>query len=160
PENSDLRANIPPVTSAIELANEAPLARDTHDTTRGFNGLLMGLVDIVDYVRSFPPTARTATSRTWGPFRNDPAKMKNLDWSTRTTVRRDAVHPTRRVAYETDVHKAGNGDTDWPTLIQGWFQVGHSARRGTGHVELVTAKARAELLDLTDLGMLDHLEID
>ena len=30
----------------------------------------------------------------------------------------------------------------------------------TAHVELVTAKARAEGLDLTDLGMLDHLEID
>jgi hypothetical protein len=160
PENSDLRANIPPVTGAVELANEAPLARDTHDTTRGFNGLLVALVDIVDYVRSFPPTARTATSRTWGPFRNDPAKMKNLDWSTRMIVWRDDVHPDSQFDYEIDVHKDGNGDLDWPTLIQGWFQVGHTARRGVGHVELVTAAARAEGLDLTDLQMLDHLEID
>jgi hypothetical protein len=162
PENSDLRANIPPVTSAVQLADEAPLARQTHDTTRGFNGLLMGLVDIVDTVRSYPPTARTATSRTWGPFRTDPAKMKNLDWQTRMIVWHDEANPTSQFDYEIDVHKDGNGDLDWPTLIRGSFQVGagRTARRGVGHVELITADARAEGLDLTDLGMLDHLEID
>jgi hypothetical protein len=38
--------------------------------------------------------------------------------------------------------------------------VGKTARRGTGHVELITAAARAEGLDVSDLGMLDHLEVD
>src|SRR5450432_566996 len=80
PQGSDLRANIPPVTGAVELANEAELARSTHDTTRGFNGLLMALVDLVDAIRSYPPTTRTPTSRIWGPFAADQSKGKNLDW--------------------------------------------------------------------------------
>jgi hypothetical protein len=158
PESDDVRVNIPPVTSPIELANEAELAKSTHDTTRGLNGLLVALVGIIDTVRSYPPTARTATSRIWGPFPADRTKMKNLDWETRMSVSRDDADPGR-FDYEIAVHHLGAVDTDWPVLIQGWFQVGKTARRGMGHVELLTADARAEGLDVADLGMLDHLEI-
>jgi hypothetical protein len=159
PESDELRVKIPPVTSAVQLANEAELAKSTHDTTRGLNGLLMGLVGIVDAVRSYPPTARTATSRIWGPFPTDRAKLKNLDWETRMIVSRDDADPTQ-FDYEIAVHHVGAADTDWPVLLRGWFQVGMTARRGKGHVELVTASARAEFFDTSDLGMLDHLEID
>ena len=159
PESSDLRVNMPAVTSAVELANEAELAKSTHDTTRGLNGLLMGLVGIVDAVRSYPPTGRTATSRIWGPFPTDRAKMKNLDWETKMIVSRD-VTDLGRFDYEISAHHDGAADTDWPVLISGWFQVGKTARRGMGHVELVTATARAEGYDTSDLGTLDHLEID
>src|SRR5450432_2476152 len=79
PESDALQANIPPVTSAVELANEAELARSTHDTTRGFNGMLATLVGIVDGVRSYPPTARTANTRVWGPFPTARSKGVNLD---------------------------------------------------------------------------------
>jgi hypothetical protein len=157
PESSDLRASIPPVTGAVELAHEAELARSTHDTTRTFNGLLVSLVDIVDTVRSYSPTARTATSRIWGPFATDP--KKNPGWQTRMIVSIDDLVPDR-FDYEIDVHHVGGADTDWPTFIRGWFQSGHTARRGVGHVELLTAAVRAEQLDVSDLGSLDHLEID
>jgi hypothetical protein len=160
PESSDLRANIPPVSSAVQLADEAELARSTHDTTRGFNGMLALLVGIVDTVRSYPPTARTATSRIWGPFPTDRAKKVNLDWEVRLIVSRDQVTPEDKFDYELAVHHLGAADTDWPVFVSGWFKAGASARRGQGHVELVTAAVRAEGLDVTDLGMLDHLEID
>jgi hypothetical protein len=159
PQGSDLRANIPPVTGAVELANEAELARSTHDTTRGFNGLLMALVDLVDTIRSYPPTARTPTSRIWGPFAADQSKGKNLDWQTRMIVSRDEASPSQ-FDYEISVHHIGQADTDWPTFIRGSFQAIHTARRGNGHVEIVTADVRAEGLDVSDFGMLDHLEID
>jgi hypothetical protein len=159
PESSDVRVNIPSVTGAVELANEAELARATHNTTRGLNGLATALVDIVDYVRSFPPTARTASSRIWGPFPADKTKMKNLDWETRMIVSRDDT-VMDQLDYEIAVHHDGAPDTDWPVLIGGWFKAGHTARRGVGHVELITAAGRAEGLDVSDLGMLDHLEID
>jgi hypothetical protein len=158
PETSDLRANIPQA-SPLEVVGEAELAKATHKTTHDFNGLVMSLVDIVDWVRSFAPTARTPTSRIWGPFPSDPAKGINLDWETRMIVSRDQTTPDQ-LDYEIAVHHQGAADTDWPVFIQGWFQAGHTARRGKGHVELVTAAVRAEGLDVTDLGMLDHLEID
>ena len=151
PESSDLAVNMPAVTSAVELANEAELAKSTHDTTRGLNGLLMGLVGIVDAVRSYPPTGRTATSRIWGPFPTDRTKLKNLDWETKMIVNRDATD-LGRFDYEISAHHDGAADTDWPVLISGWFQVGKTARRGMGHVELVTATARAEDYDTSDLG--------
>jgi hypothetical protein len=159
PQSSELQANIPAVSGAVELANEAELARDTHNTTRGFNGLLAALVGIVDTVRSYPPTTRAPDSRIWGPFPTDRTKMKNLDWQIRMIVSRDQV-VADRFDYEIAVHHIGLADTDWPVFIRGWFQAGHTARRGTGHVELVTADVRAEGLDVSDLGMLDHLEID
>ena len=157
PQKSDLQASIPAVSSAVELANEAELAQKTHDVTNTFNGLTDGLLAIVDAVRSFSPTTRTPTSRTWGPFQTD--KTKNPDWQTKMTVSRDQT-VADQFDYEIDVHKDGNADDDWPTFIDGHFQAGQTARRGMGHVELVTAKVRAEGLDVSDLGMLDHLEID
>lgn len=158
PQSSDLRANIPAVSSAVSPADEAELARQTHDVTTNFNGLATSLVSLVDWIRSFPPTTRTPDSRTWGPFRADPKKMKNLDWQTRMIVSRDMT-VADRFDYEIDVHKDGNADTDWPTFISGYFQASHTARRGMGHVQLATAAVRAEGLDVSDLGTLDHLEI-
>jgi hypothetical protein len=158
PDSSELRADIPPVTGAVEIANEAELARLTHKTTRDFNGLLMGLLDIVDFVRSFPPTSRTAESRTWGPIPPDRSTGKNLDWHTRMVVEWDAAQA--RFAYHIDVHHDGTADDAWITFIDGWFEASHTARRGVGFVELQTAAVRAAGLDVSNLGMLDHLEID
>lgn len=158
PERDVLAVNMPLVTSAAALAHEAELARTTHDTTRGLNALTGSLVAIVDYVRSFSPTARTDSSRIWGPFPNDP-KGKNPDWQTRMIVSRsDQV--AGRFDYEIAEHEAATADTDWPVFVRGFFLGGSSARRGKGHVELLTAELRAKGFDVSDLGMLDHLEID
>src|SRR5262249_30407791 len=140
-------------------ADEAPLSAQTHKTTRDFNGLLASLVGIVDLVRSLPPTSRTPDSRTWGPFEPDRRKLVNRDWWTRMIMRRNLDDP-EQFDYEISVHKLGNGALDWPVLIRGSFMAGQTARRGQGHVELITAGARAEGMDLTDLGTLDHLEIN
>jgi hypothetical protein len=159
PQDSDLRAVIPDRSPALAPADEAELARETHGVTMDFNGLLRDLVNIVDTIRSYPPTSRTPTSRIWGPFPADQTKGKNLDWQTRMIVSRDQVMPDQ-FDYEISVHHDGSADTDWPVFIRGWFQASHTARRGVGHVELVTADVRAEGLDVSDLKMLDHLEID
>jgi hypothetical protein len=158
PERDALAVNIPPVTGAIALAREAELARTTHETTRGLNALSGSLVAIVDWVRSFPPTARTDSSRIWGPFPNDP-RGKNPGWQTRMIVSR-STEVAGQLDYEIAQHKVGAADTDWPVFVRGFFLSGRSARRGTGHVELLTAEVRAKGLDVSDLGMLDHLEID
>jgi hypothetical protein len=159
PQGSDVHAEIPPVSSALELTNEAELAQKTHDVTTNFNGLADTFVSLVDAVRSYPPTTRTPTSRTWGPFPADRAQMKNLDWQTRMIVSFDET-VADQFDYEIDMHRDGNADTDWPTFMSGHFEAGHTARRGVGHVELDTAKVRAEGLDASDLGMLDDLVVD
>ena len=159
PQSSDLHADIPAVTSAIELADEAELAKQTHTVTTTFNGIADTLVTLVDTVRSYSPTSRTPDSRTWGPFRFDKTKLKNLNWQMRVRVVRDQI-VADRFDYYIEVHEDGNADTDWPTFVSGFFDSGHTARRGVGHLLLDTAKVRAEGLDVSDLGMLDDLTID
>jgi hypothetical protein len=159
PEQDELRANIPARSSAISSADEAELARMTHNATRDFNGLLATLVGMVDTIRSYLPTSRTPDSRIWGPYPADRRNMKNLDWQSRMIVSRDASDASR-FDYEIAAHKAGTADTEWPIFLRGWFQAGKTARRGMGHVELVTANVRAAGMDVSDLNMLDRLEID
>jgi hypothetical protein len=159
PQGDALRAEMPAVSPALSPEDEAELAKMTHDTTRGFNAWLGGLVSMVDLVRSFPPTSRTRDSRTWGPFEPDRGKLVNRDWQTRMIMRRNLVNP-EQFDYEIAFHKIGTSDLDWPVFIRGWFLAGQTARKGRGHVQLVTAGPRAGGMDLTDLGMLDHLEID
>jgi hypothetical protein len=159
PQSSDLHAAIPAVTSAVELADEAELAKQTHTVTTTFNGLADTLVTLIDTVRSYSPTSRTPDSRTWGPFRFDQTKLKNLNWWLRVVVSRSET-VADRFEYEIDVHKDGNADTDWPAFVSGFFDAGHTARRGVGHLDLETAQVRAEGLDVSDLGTLDKLAID
>jgi hypothetical protein len=158
PQSSDLHADIPAVTSAVELADEAELAKQTHTVTTTFNGMADTLVTLVDTVRSYPPTSRTPDSRTWGPFGFDKTKLKNLNWQLRVIVARDST-VADRFDYEIDVHKDGNADTDWPAFVSGFFDAGHTARRGVGQLLLDTAKGRAEGLDVSDFGALDNLTI-
>jgi hypothetical protein len=158
PQGGDFHADIPAVTSAVELADEAELAKQTHTVTTAFNGMADALVTLVDTVRSYPPTSRTPTSRTWGPFRFDKTKLKNLNWQMRVIVWRDPTIADR-FGYEIDVHKDGNADTDWPTFVSGSFDSGHTARRGVGQLLLDTAQVRAEGLDVSDFGTLDNLTI-
>jgi hypothetical protein len=159
PQGDELRAEIPKVSSALAPEDEAELAKQTHDTTGGFNGLVTGLARIVDTVRSLPPTSRTPISRTWGPYAPEPGKLVNRDWWTRMTVSRNLDDPDQ-FDYEIAVHKAGNGDLDWPVVIAGSFRAGETARRGRGHIQLTTAKARAEGMVFVGMETLDHLEID
>jgi hypothetical protein len=159
PERDALAASIPARSSAISPADEAELAFQTHKVTREFNGLLAVLVGMVDTIRSYPPTTRTPDSRIWGPYPADRRQMKNLDWQTRLIISRSAVVASR-FDYEIAAHKVGTADTEWPIFLRGWFQATKIPRRGMGHVELVTANVRAAGMDVSDLGMLDHLEID
>jgi hypothetical protein len=159
PEGDALRAEIPATSAALAPADEAELARQTHDTTRGFNGLVAGLAGIVDVVRSYPPASRTPDSRTWGPFAPERDRLVNQDWWTRMTVRRNLDDPAQ-FDYEIAVHKAGNSDLDWPVVISGSFKSGETARRGRGHIQLTTAKARSEGMIFVGMETIDHVEID
>jgi hypothetical protein len=159
PENDELRVNLPARSAALAPATEAELARTTHDVTATFNGLLGDLTNMVDYIRSFPPTSRTPDSRTWGPYPTDRAQKINLDWKMRMIMSRDLTVPDQ-FDYEIDAHEDGTSDLAWIVYVRGSFLAGQTARRGTGHVELVTAGLRAAGFDVSGLGQLDNLVID
>jgi hypothetical protein len=146
---------LPDRSSAVSAADEAELARSTHDVTRLFNGMLGALVSIVDGIRSYPPTTRRPDGRIWGPYPD----VQNPGWQSRLIISRDPVD-VRRFDYELALHLAGGDDLDWPVFIRGWFEAGHTAGRGAGHVEMLTAALRAEGRAFPELDRLDHLEVD
>jgi hypothetical protein len=154
PERDQLAAAIPARSSAITDAEEAELARTTHQVTATFNGMVDAFMAPVDAIRSFSPSSRTPDSRTWGPY----PSQEHPGWLVRMIVRRDAVDRAL-FNYEIDFHLGGAADTDWPTLMAGHFQAGGTARRGTGSFDVTTAAVRAEGLD-PDLGFLDQMHVD
>jgi hypothetical protein len=159
PKRADLNVEIPARSSAITILEEAELARTTHETTRGLNGLTATLVGLVDLIRSYPPSTRTRDSRIWGPFGPGPGDTTNLDWQRRMLMWRDMLDPNV-FDFEIAVHKLGTFDTNWPVLVRGSFDAGKTARQGKGHLEVILADVRAAGFDVSDWKMLDHLEID
>src|SRR6185369_12688377 len=108
-------------------ANDAEMARFTYGVTVGLNSVVAGIVNMVDAIRSLPPTSRTSSSRTWGPANSD-----HPGWQSRMIIWRDAGDPAQ-LDYEIAFHQAGAADTEWPRFLTGWFRAGQTARRGRGH---------------------------
>lgn len=154
PGDDQLAASIPPRSSAITALEEAELARSTHNVTQLFNGIVDDLMRIVDTVRSVSPTTRTPLSRTWGPF----PSADHPGWQVRMIVSRVPEDPGL-FTYELAFHRDGGADTDWPIFLHGQFQVGGSARRGTGTFDVQTAALRTEGFDF-GTSMLDQLSVD
>jgi hypothetical protein len=152
PDGDQIQPAIPP--AKIAVADEADLAQLTHNVTTGLNGLLSAIVNLVDAIRSQPPTSRGDNSRTWGPA---PANNQ-FGWLARMMIWRDSTDPSQ-LDYDIAFHKAGGADTDWPELLTGWFRAGQTVRRGRGHFEIDTATLRAEGFD-PNLGLLDHMTVD
>jgi hypothetical protein len=154
PESDQLSASIPPRSSAVTAADEAELARTTHNVTMTFNGIVEQFMALVDGIRSSSPTTRTPDSRTWGPF----DAKDHPGWQVRMIITRSATDPALFL-YEIDFHLAGGADTDWPAILSGQFQVDGTARRGTGSFDVTTAALLAEGLD-PGFGKLDHMHVN
>jgi len=133
PAREDLTATIPP--AMILPANEAELARDTHDAIRTFNGAL-NFLSAADYIRTFPPTSRIADGRVWGPAAMD----DHPGWQWRFVMRRDPATP-EKFDYEFDVEPVGAGD-QWIAFIDGAFLATGGARRGMGTFRIRTDDLR------------------
>src|SRR4029079_14503917 len=74
PTHEDISANMPP--SAL-VTGEAELSKETHDVITNFNGLL-GILEGVDKIRTYPPTSRIPNGRVWGPFSMAPEHPLSL----------------------------------------------------------------------------------
>jgi hypothetical protein len=147
PEKPDLSADVP-TRSAVVLGDTAELYRMTRDVVVIFNGVVDAFLNLIDTIRSFPPTTRMPDTRIWGPF---PAQMQP-GWEVRMTmVRQDLATFT----YAVDFHAIGSADA-WINVINGDFAASGGARKGVGHLGVTTAIARAAGLD-PDLGYLDAM---
>jgi hypothetical protein len=134
PAAQDITAEIP---RAIMPANEAELARLTHDTVNVFNGSL-DFLKAADVIRTYPPTSRIANGRIWGPIPMD----DHPGWQWRFVVTRSPEAPDR-FAYAFEVQRVGANADDWAGFIKGWFVAVNGVRKGNGHFEMVTNELMA-----------------
>jgi len=125
PAHEDISANMPP--SAL-VTGEAELSKETHDVITNFNGLL-GILEGVDKIRTYPPTSRIPNGRVWGPFSMAP---EHPLWLARFTVTRDPTAPDH-FTYLVEVEPIGAGDGGWIKFIDGTFvSTGGGVRQGMG----------------------------
>ncbi|HMF40533.1 MAG TPA: hypothetical protein VKQ32_07560 [Polyangia bacterium] len=134
PARQDLVASIK--SGPLVTANEAELAKDTHNVVAAFNGAL-DFLKVADLIRTYQPTSRIPDGRIWGPFPDN----NHPGWQWRFVMTKDAV-TADKFNYSFDEQQIGGGDT-WYTLLDGWFiATGGGVRRGMGDFTLQTDAAR------------------
>jgi hypothetical protein len=133
PAGSQLVATLPAYSSALPLSREAELAQTVHNVTDQFNQMLDSALGGVDAVRSYEPTSRTATSRTWGPFASD--KQAGWDWKLTVT---HADPQSTVFGYELDVENTADLAKGWLTFLSGSFDATEGVRQGTGMMMMTT----------------------
>jgi hypothetical protein len=124
PSSTQLAVVLPP---AMVTVTQAELAQDTHTGISNVNSMLDEVLGLVDAIRSYEPTSRTSSSRTWGPF----ADSNNKGWQWRLVVTRmDAT----TFMYELDVENTTAATPTWVSFFTGSFDLAGGVKQGNGSV--------------------------
>jgi hypothetical protein len=161
PVKSELQSKIPTRTGSplngegtrrdpLGIGQPAQSYLDAKKASTDFNALLDGLLTIVEYIRTLPPTSRTKDSRTWGPFSDD----KNQGYESRLVITRiDAQH----FEWHIQSHLKTSGEDAWFDVAVGNFQATGGIRKGKGRVELFIAENVSKLKTLEAFGPVAHI---
>jgi hypothetical protein len=133
PAGNQLVATLPAYSAALPVASEAELAQTTHSVTTQFNQMIDNTLGGLDTIRSYEPSSRTPTSRTWGPF----ASTNQVGWDWRLTVSHDDPQSTV-FSYELDVENTADLAQGWLTFVTGSFDASEGVRKGTGSMTVTT----------------------
>jgi hypothetical protein len=150
PSSSQLAVVLPASTNP----NQAELAQNTHNGITNVNTMLDDVLGIIDAVRAYEPTSRTANSRTWGPFPD----MNHPGWQWQLVVtQQDAVTYT----YDLDTENTTLATPAWVPFLTGSFDFAGGAKQGSGSVMANFDALRAAYfpLDMSSMS-LDTLRID
>jgi hypothetical protein len=107
---------------------QAELAQDTHSGIATVNSVLDAVLAVVDTVRSYEPTSRSANSRTWGPF----ADSTHPGWQAQLEVSRASEDATV-FTYELDFVSTANPSNS-VAFLKGMFDIAGGAKQGNGSV--------------------------
>lgn len=167
PRSADLKSVLPAGSTAqplegVSTRRDGLMVGDasnawaqTRKAVRDYNGILDGLLGLIDQVRQLPPTRRTADSRTWGPY----ADSKNPGREVQVVITRiDEANFEWRVE-----SRPFNGE--FLRVIVGVFKATDSARRGQGTItvpikdfrEVVKVDENMKQIDQIDIGYMTDL---
>lgn len=166
PWTADLVVTVPTAASSQPLegvaTREAPLMvgdpsvawAQTRKAAGDFNALLIQLLGFVEQVRLVAPSARSAESRTWGPYPD----ANNAGREVQLRVTRPVLDTVDEVFEWTLESRAGGGQ--FVRIISGDVTVGETARTGSGRFTVFVKDFR-DLVKVTDaLGQLDEIAVN
>lgn len=125
PSSTQLAVELPAAPANVA---QAELAQDTHNGIGTVNGVLDAVLGIVDAIRSYEPTSRSANSRTWGPF----ADSNHPGWQAQLQVSRASEDATL-FTYELDFASTANPSNS-VKFLSGTFDLAGGAKQGNGTV--------------------------
>ena len=118
------------------LGDEAEGARTAREVADGIDGAISGAYRLLDAITAYPPSARDATSRVWGPFPVGEGDAILFVTRTSTPAVRVPTSTTTlvplREVFEFALQGTRAGDVDPRTLLVGSFAESGGARRGIG----------------------------
>ena len=135
----------------LALGDVSQLYLDTRKASTDFNNALDGLLNLLENIRTVPPTTREPDRRTWGPW-PDPNQPGH---HVRFVMERDGDF----FAYHLDFKPSAGGEDDWWIFMVGTFKADAGIRRGEGTLHLFIDAARSEGLNEGDLRGLQKLDI-
>lgn len=161
PRREDLRARLPSSANTQPLGGEGTRRDElmvgdpssawtqTVKAAKDYNAVLDALLGFVDQIRAVPPTTRTATSRTWGPYadQNNPGRQVQAVITRLDDANFEWVIESRPT----------NGA--WLNILTGNFNATTSARRGQGTVVVDVAGFRDAVKVDDNFRQLDRIEV-
>ena len=163
PRSEDLRSKLPASGTSQPLLGVAT-RRDglmvgdpsntwslTRKASTDFNGIVNLLLGVVDQVRRSPPAARTADSRTWGPFTDD----NNPGREGRVVITR-----TSDDTYAWSMESRAFGG-EWLQIVTGNYLANGetTVRKGQGTIEVPVKTFRDQVKVDTGIAALDKITV-
>ena len=124
PSRTELAVVLPQTSNP----NAADLAQQTEGAIGGVNTMLDNVLGLIDTVRSYEPTSRSSSSRTWGPFDDD----KNPGWRWQLVVTLEPDGTTFDYWLETEDVTAAT--PVWLQFFTGTFDASGGIEQGNGAV--------------------------
>jgi hypothetical protein len=161
PVKSELQSKIPSTAQPLsgENTRRDPLGLgeasqsylDARKASNDFNGLLDGLLAIVEAIRTIAPTSRTADTRSWGPFPDD----KNPGYEAQLVIARtepaDGGAVGRTFGWKIE-YRLKQGPGEWFEVVRGNYLATGGVRKGQGAVEILIAENVGKLKTLEAFG--------
>lgn len=115
----------------LSLGAPSPLYAKTVKAAETFNGVLFGMLDMLDAARRLSPTRRETDRRTWGPFddRQNPGRQVRLIVERTFGVDEATAYQWRLQAR---LKTQSASEDAWVSLVEGAYVPSEEIRRGAG----------------------------
>jgi hypothetical protein len=135
----------------LAVGDTSTLYADTRKASTEFNNGLDGLLNLLENIRTVPPTIREPDRRIWGPYpdRNQPGH------DVRFVMDRDGGFFDYRLQFK----PSRAGEDAWWTFLEGTFKADAGIRKGEGSLHLFVSDAVAKGLDVGGLSGLVRMDV-